>query len=122
MKITRADTGSTVLMKSWSRSNRSLGILTQNVVIDKIGRVNITLSGNQYRIISNGDFSLKASCGDVSDSWVEIYLHADDVIKSDDVDRIVNALSNPSHSLIGKISSLSLEKLKKIELIINGGQ
>lgn len=119
MKITKADVGSTVLMRSWSRENRKMGVFTQNVVIEKISKVNITLSGNKYRIKSIGDFSLTASRGCESDSWVMIYLSSDDAIKDDNLNRLINMLSNPSDSLISRIRSLSLERLQKVEFIIN---
>jgi len=118
MKLTKKDIGTELAMKSWNRGFKC-GDELKCVTVDKVGRVNITLSGVDYRIVRSGEFSIMASRGHHSDSWIKIYKQYDDVTKDVELNRLSLYFSSPCRTVSHKIESLTLDQLKRMELIVN---
>ena len=118
MKLTKKDIGVNMAMGSWHRGLKSDDEL-KCVTVDKVGRVNITLSGTSYRIVKAGEFSIMLSRGHYSDHWVKIYRQYDDVAKDLELNRLSSYFSSPCRKVSRKIESLTLDQLKRMESIVN---
>jgi hypothetical protein len=73
--------GSEVFFIKWSRSSRGVEPVIESGTLTKIGRVNISINNDVYKIKQMKDFCTLASRGCLSDSSIEIYKSKEDVEK-----------------------------------------
>jgi hypothetical protein len=117
MRLSKADVGTELIVLKWRRESRS-EIKVSQETLTSVGRVNMVLGSNSYKILSSNEFSIKASAGDASDHWVKIYRTHDDVKKDEELSLLSDWFSDYSKST--RCEELSMEQLQKIKSIING--
>lgn len=121
MKICKKDIGKTFLVTLWFRGCSET--IAKKLVLEKVGRVYLTLSGLKYKIIRSNEFMIKATNAHESDSHIKIYEKESDISLDKERGRLAYWFSElASFSNKRKIESLTLGQLKEIKVIFERGE
>ena len=118
VKFLKADIGKNVFFIVWNRSFRTSIKTVESGMLTNITDKKISIDNVKYDIKKLKEFCTLASRGDVSDSWIEIYLSEEDVKKQQSASESRRMLEAHCKEF-NRLGRLSIDQVERMLAIMN---